>query len=101
MLRKYDIDEYLLRQKNRRIYVKALKEGKILKGKACYVCGSQDRAQGHHPNMVNKPLFIISLCHNHHLVVHNRDPLRTLKRQILSDERKELIKSIRDTEQSP
>jgi len=92
---KDNINLKMLKREKRSIYSKARYRGEVLKGNLCYVCGDSDKVQGHHPDLINKPLFIISLCHTCHLIIHKRDPLRTLRLRVIRKERKELLSKIR------
>ena len=53
---------------NARAYLNTyLRRGKVQK-KPCIICGSED-SQAHHQDY-NKPLDVIWLCREHHLLVH-------------------------------
>ena len=59
-----------LRQQSeaRKIYVKAILRGELVR-KPCCICGSTYRVAGHHPDY-GRPLFIIWLCTKHHIRLH-------------------------------
>jgi len=70
--RKRNRDTYNLKnpqkRKARRIVYDLVKRGKLIK-KPCYICGSTENIQCHHPDY-NLPLDVIFLCPIHHSRLH-------------------------------
>ena len=60
-----------------RCYGNVLKKRGKVSAKYCRECGSQDKVQLHHPDIVKKPHEVIPLCRQCHLKEHRKKAMRS------------------------
>lgn len=60
--------------------IKAVKSGKVQRPTCCSACGSGYRVQGHHPDY-SKPLQVVWLCSDCHLLLHHPTAFRQLAQE--------------------
>lgn len=65
VIREGDLESLQI-HKARSKYRSALQSGKLVRGASCAECGSTEKIEGHHENIIEKPLEVIWLCRECH-----------------------------------